>query len=677
MKKNALPHAAAMLLLLPIAIGCQQSELFEENAPTQGAMKEITVQASMGDGSNTRATMTPDGEDITNATWVSAWENDDKLGAWTAGETGLSEFNILPGYDNTAKTASFTGSVSSAAQNVRFIYPYNTQPIISNEGYKVDISIQYFNGNAPFDEYAQNKPMISELLDVTDDQIDNVKLRNLCAGMEYKLAFKNIKAEHTDIRVTDIIISSTSICAARTLNFNNGELTDNSDKNKITIRSINLPKLNSYTGTTRFSIIGAVFPFKLPAGSGEITVEVITNYGKVTVTKTNTSTEEIDFYLGAHHYINLDVDMSQLSNDDMEYWIDYAADNFGSGAGTESDPWMINTPEQLAKLLKDIHTGSASNVLSGKFFKLGNDIDLSDKKWGYKENSYSYFGGTFDGNDKTVTGLYINNSHSKPQGLFTQVSTDGSIKNVSVVGSINCSTDFVGGIIGYNKGNIIECSFSGYIYTTGSYAGGIVGYNNKSISSCHNKGIITGSNYVGGIVGYGIWYDSITSCSNTGNITGKLCVGGIAGFGGDISSNYNTGNISGDKNVGGITGKGSNISSCYNTGTISGSTHTAGIVGYTEKYITFCYNTGKVSGNDMIGGIAGFGYGETSYCYNTGDVSGTSTVGGIVGKPKEISYCYNTGKITGSFHSGALVGYIETSAHHCYSLIGSHAQMIG
>ena len=683
MKKLNLLYAAAMLLSI---ISCQQSELFEDNAPTQGALRQITVQASMGDGgSDTRASMTPDGEDFTNATWISAWEDGDKLGAWTTGETSFSEFNILPGYDDVAKTASFTGSISTTAQSVRFIYPYNNQTVISSDSYSVDISNQVFYAGKPFEGYGKDKPMISELLNVSAGEVENVKLRNLCAGMEYKLAFTNIDTQYSDIRVTDIVVTSSSICAVKTLNLNNGELTDNASENTITISILNSPKLNSYTGATRYSVIGAVFPFNLAAGSGAITVDVHTNYGVVKITKTNTSTEEIDFYLGAHHYINLDVDMSVLNKNYDGYWSYMAATAYASGEGTQQEPWVIKTPEQLAKLWNNMNGNNNHGNI--EYFILGNDIDLSGMIWGSRGGPYyeydAVFNGIFDGRGYSITGLYINNRLTIPQGLFNYLAPYASIKYVNVEGSINCSDQYVGGIVGYSQGDIEGCSFSGHISTSGDYVGGIAGYTKKAISKCHNKGTIKGSNWVGGIVGQSESNTSINSCSNIGNIIGTNEVGGIAGQGEYIDECHNTGNIAGGDYIGGIVGKTvealRNVANCYNTGIVSGSQYIAGIVGYNKGENFRCYNTGKVSGTFKVAGIAAYAEKLLWNCYNTGDIDGTEEVGGLAGLTSlnEIKCCYNTGKVTG-IKSGSLAGYsVGATVNHCYALYGSNDDMVG
>lgn len=51
-------------------------------------------------------------------------------------------------------------------------------------------------------------------------------------------------------------------------------------------------------------------------------------------------------------------------------WTDYAADSFESGTGTQTDPYVIATAEQLAKLAVDVNSGVDSVSHSGEYFVL-------------------------------------------------------------------------------------------------------------------------------------------------------------------------------------------------------------------------------------------------------------------------------------------------------------------
>lgn len=120
-------------------------------------------------------------------------------------------------------------------------------------------------------------------------------------------------------------------------------------------------------------------------------------------------------------------------------WTDYAAGSFASGKGTKEDPYIINSPEQLAKLAKDINSGIADQEYTHnkEYFLLGNDIDLSAHRWipigsGTSTSSFHSFTGYFDGGNKTISGLYVDESSEKfSAGLFGHVSGI-EIKNVII-----------------------------------------------------------------------------------------------------------------------------------------------------------------------------------------------------------------------------------------------------
>ena len=219
-------------------------------------------------------------------------------------------------------------------------------------------------------------------------------------------------------------------------------------------------------------------------------------------------------------------------------------------------------------------------------------------------NSYK---GTFDGNNYTISGLYIKSTAANNQGLFGYVGTGGTVKDLTVSGSVS-GGEYVGGIVGYNSSGIVtNCAFSGSV-SGNSYVGGVVGDNND----------------------------------------------------GTVENCYNTGEVSGNRDVGGVVGQsfGGSVTNCYNTGTVSGS-YVGGVVGYNISSVTNCYNTGKVSGNSSVGGVVGHtDGGRVENCYNIGEVSG-SPVGGVVGDNyAPVTNCYFLQQ-NGVPAQGIGSGYIE------------------
>lgn len=222
---------------------------------------------------------------------------------------------------------------------------------------------------------------------------------------------------------------------------------------------------------------------------------------------------------------------------------------YSGGSGTQSDPFIIATAEDLAQL--SVNAATFSNYSSGKYFLQTDDIvlnpsdvfetDSSGVITGIKEGETANiwtpigiyisgsndFGGRYDGGGKAIHGVYIDNT-SDYQGLFGRLYV-GYIINVRVESSYIKGKDFVGGIVGYNwSGVVSNCSFSGTVIGN-SEVGGIIGENNETVTFCRNTGAVSGNSYVGGIVGYNEIYSLVTDSYNTGTVAGKLYFGGLVG----------------------------------------------------------------------------------------------------------------------------------------------------
>ena len=152
------------------------------------------------------------------------------------------------------------------------------------------------------------------------------------------------------------------------------------------------------------------------------------------------------------------------------------------------------------------------------------------------EDHTTQYSGTFDGNNKTVSGLYFNNGNSIRIGLFGSSEADGNIKNVGVVDSYFKGKDFVGGVCGRNDGTITNCYNAGNLTAIDPSAaiGGICGYNGGTIANCYNTGTVTATGSiasVGGVCGCSI--APISNCYNIGTVTATSSgadISGICGY---------------------------------------------------------------------------------------------------------------------------------------------------
>lgn len=181
-------------------------------------------------------------------------------------------------------------------------------------------------------------------------------------------------------------------------------------------------------------------------------------------------------------------------------------------------------------LLDSLQYDEENNVSNGSDFITWTPI----ADWmGNRTTQYS---GTFDGNNKTVSGLYFNGD-STCIGLFGSSESDGNIKNVGVVDSYFKGNDSVGGVCGNNAGTITNCYNAGNLTAIESSAtiGGICGYNNSGkVTNCYNTGTVTATGSaasVGGVCGCSI--ELISNCYNIGTVTATgsdADISGICGY---------------------------------------------------------------------------------------------------------------------------------------------------
>ena len=353
------------------------------------------------------------------------------------------------------------------------------------------------------------------------------------------------------------------------------------------------------------------------------------------------------------------------------------------GAGTATDPYRISTADELAWLAQEVNAGRGASYNA----VLGNDIDLKDKEWTPIGKNYSYvYKGTFDGGGYTISGLKIN-STDQYQALFGYVK-GGTIKNLTVAGSVTSSKQYTAGIVAYgNPVTVTNCTNKVSVTATAKgYAAGVVASasTNSEVMGCTNKGTIIGcGDYVGGIVGAGSSIKTISNCFNHGSVANNGKPGGYA---------YCTGGIAGG------VGSSSTVTRCGNTGVVTSTIkRTGGVVGGAAGTISACFNTGTVTGIYSVGGVVGGANAKDAKitdCYNTGEVicetpspsfddSNAKGVGGIIGDPSSarntgivLTNCYNAGTVRNkSTIADVVVGGVigssaakNITAQNCYYL---------
>ena len=247
----------------------------------------------------------------------------------------------------------------------------------------------------------------------------------------------------------------------------------------------------------------------------------------------------------------------------------YTIESNGSYTVTSADGLM-----NIAKLVN----GGKSDIN----ITLDTDIDLTGKDWTPIGTDYdNSYKGTFDGGGHTITGLTFT-TNDEYAGLFGWLNRAGTVKNVVMEGVQITSNQIYGGSIG-----------------------GVVGSGWGTIENCSVSGSVSGTVYVGGVVGVQIG-GSITGCSSSATVKGTVDVGGVAGqtnSSATLTACYATGNVIIEmalkKNIagGGLVGMnaGSSLLACYATGNVTstgsstGYVHIGGFLGNNYTTVTACY----------------------------------------------------------------------------------------
>ena len=299
---------------------------------------------------------------------------------------------------------------------------------------------------------------------------------------------------------------------------------------------------------------------------------------------------------------------------------------FASGSGTEADPFLISSADQLKAFRDSVNAGT---TYSDKYIQLTTDINLNNKEWlpiGEKEGDK--FSGTFDGQNHKIEWLSItatpeidNKATFDGYAGFFGAINGGTVKNLSVYGSVSGKN--VAGVVARVDGNssVENCHNHATVTSTNNAkAGGVICLTNAAsitVQNCTNSGAVSGgTGGTAGIVGYANRGTSIKNCNNEGTVTtSDRYAGGIVGYAtgdnsdAEISGCQNSGSICANVNAGGIVGIATqawNIKNCTNSGAVSGAGSSGGIIGSVlNGTVSNCSNTATVHGGEFAGGVAG------------------------------------------------------------------------
>ena len=254
-----------------------------------------------------------------------------------------------------------------------------------------------------------------------------------------------------------------------------------------------------------------------------------------------------------------------------------AAEDLGYIYDSNTNTYTVYNADGLMNIAELVNGGKSDINIT-----LDTDIDLTGKDWTPIGTDYdNSYKGTFDGGGHTITGLTFT-TNDEYAGLFGWLNRAGTVKNVVIEGVQITSNQIYGGSIG-----------------------GVVGYSWGTIENCSVSGSVSGTVYVGGVVGAQIG-GSITGCSSSATVKGTVDVGGVAGqtnSSATLTACYATGNVTIEinpaKNIAGgsLVGMnaGSSLLACYATGNVTstgsstGKVHIGGFLGNNYTTVTAGY----------------------------------------------------------------------------------------
>ena len=254
-----------------------------------------------------------------------------------------------------------------------------------------------------------------------------------------------------------------------------------------------------------------------------------------------------------------------------------AAEDLGYIYDSNTKTYTVYNANGLMNIAELVNGGKSDINIT-----IDTDIDLTGKDWTPIGTDYdNSYKGTFDGGGHTITGLTFT-TNDEYAGLFGWLNRAGTVKNVVMEGVQITSNQIYGGSIG-----------------------GVVGYSWGTIENCSVSGSVSGTVYVGGVVGAQIG-GSITGCSSSATVKGTVDVGGVAGqtnSSATLTACYATGNVTIEinpaKNIAGgsLVGMnaGSSLLACYATGNVTstgsstGKVHIGGFLGNNYTTVTAGY----------------------------------------------------------------------------------------
>ena len=490
----------------------------------QGPAETVTITASIPDPVNTRVAA---GDAETGLSW--AWEAGDKI---TVVGTTPSVFDIEEGFE--PQRATFTGKPVTG-NKYSIIYPGTSTSVSALEALSWDAQVQQGNDSKAHLQY------FALLSDV--DGFDTFEFSPDWAAA-HGGSFRQggvLKFKVTLPEGTEAVNKLTMAAATPLFHAGNGDAL---------VSELSLTLDGAALGEDRVLTAWMTTSWHddtLPEGT---VLSFTVAAGDMTWIRDITLAGEKVIKSGCVNTITLD----------GEGWFD--AGRYDGGKGTEAEPWLISTAQQLLYMKDDLKGGEK------RWFKLAADIDMSEITGWEPLNYASPYDKEidFDGDGHTISNFTCDYGGPYPSffGVLYGTCHDVTFAKAKIVGTANSACGIIGGYAGTGDkhAEILRVHVQGTVTFTGNKTGvggmvGIVGNGNITASSAFCK-VSSTKNYVGGLFGYDGGKTTIRDCWTAGSVIGGQRTGGICGGlikdGSAIYNSYSASAVTAGFAIGGIAG---------------------------------------------------------------------------------------------------------------------------
>jgi The GLUG motif len=359
--------------------------------------------------------------------------------------------------------------------------------------------------------------------------------------------------------------------------------------------------------------------------------------------------------------------------------VPYANSSDGATGASEGTAFLICTADQLARIGEHREHWAS-------WFRLGRDLDLAGRSAPVPMigDAANAFTGRFDGAGHAISQLRYDLPTTDAVGLFSTVAPGARFSRLSLREVDVRGQQFVGALVGYGQGPVIEDVFVEGRVVGARDVGGVVGgaecYQQAKFPACDgivfagvraDIAVTASQRTAGGILGY-TYSDSsvvaaLSSLESSGTVSGGSTIGGLIGDAEavELSSSRSSAAILATSLGGGLVGNSVYSFTRFTTSSASGSVtctgagSCGGLIGGLEGSVDNSFATGRVMCDRFCGGLVGWTGGPVVESYATGDViGGTSSIGGLVGLAYGtlVRDCYATGAVSGQAEVGGLIG---------------------